>query len=62
VRAEPGLNTRPPVRTHRADHPQLGPEADRDQGIRADGLTSEEREELRRLRPDNKIFGEESGS
>jgi len=29
-------------------------QADRDQGIRTDGLTSEEREELRRLRRENK--------
>jgi transposase len=34
-------------------------QADRDQGIRADGLTTEEREELRRLRRENKQLREE---
>jgi transposase len=34
-------------------------QADRDQGVRADGLTTEEREELRRLRRENKQLREE---
>jgi transposase len=34
-------------------------QADRDQGIRADGLSTEEREELRRLRRENKQLREE---
>jgi transposase len=34
-------------------------QADRDQGVRADGLTTEEREELRRLRRENKQLSEE---
>jgi transposase len=34
-------------------------QADRDQGIRADGLTTEEREELRRLRRENRQLREE---
>ncbi len=34
-------------------------QTDRDQGSRADGLTSEEREELRRLRRENKILRQE---
>ncbi len=34
-------------------------QAGRDQGIRQDGLTSDEKEELRRLRRENKILREE---
>ncbi len=34
-------------------------QAERDAGRRSDGLTSEEREELRRLRRENKILREE---
>ncbi len=34
-------------------------QADRDDGRRADGLTTEEREELRRLRRENKVLREE---
>ena len=34
-------------------------QADRDDGRRQDGLTTEEREELRRLRRENKILREE---
>jgi transposase len=34
-------------------------QADRDQGRRHDGLTSEEREELRRLRRENRVLREE---
>ena len=34
-------------------------QADRDQGLREDGLTTEEREELRRLRRENKQLREE---
>ena len=34
-------------------------EADRDDGVREDGLTSGEREELRRLRRENKTLREE---
>ena len=34
-------------------------QADRDDGHRQDGLTTEEREELRRLRRENKILREE---
>jgi transposase len=34
-------------------------QADRDQGRRSDGLTTEEREELRRLRRENKTLREE---
>jgi transposase len=34
-------------------------QADRDGGARSDGLTTEEREELRRLRRENKILREE---
>ena len=34
-------------------------QTERDQGIRADGLTTEEREELRRLRRENKQLREE---
>jgi transposase len=34
-------------------------QADRDQGVRADGLTSAEKEELRRLRRENKILRQE---
>ncbi len=51
-------------------------QADRDQGVRQDGLTTDDKEELRRLRRENKIlrdeqeilrkaaawFGEETGS
>jgi transposase len=34
-------------------------QADRDDGKRADGLTTEEREELRRLRRENRVLREE---
>lgn len=34
-------------------------QADRDQGARADGLTSAEKEELRRLRRENKVLRQE---
>jgi transposase len=34
-------------------------QADRDQGVRTDGVSSEEREELRRLRRENKILRQE---
>jgi transposase len=34
-------------------------QADRDVGLRADGLTTEERDELRRLRRENKTLREE---
>jgi transposase len=34
-------------------------QADRDQGIREDGVTSAEKEELRRLRRENKILRQE---
>ena len=34
-------------------------QADRDDGRRADGLTTDEREELRRLRRENKVLREE---
>ena len=34
-------------------------QGERDQGLRADGLTTEEREELRRLRRENKQLREE---
>jgi transposase len=34
-------------------------QTDRDAGLRADGLTTEEREELRRLRRENKVLREE---
>jgi transposase len=34
-------------------------QADRDTGVRADGLTTDEREELRRLRRENKTLREE---
>ena len=34
-------------------------QADRDQGVRQDGLTSHDQEELRRLRRENKILREE---
>jgi transposase len=34
-------------------------QADRDAGSRSDGLTTEEREELRRLRRENKVLREE---
>src|SRR5690606_12519866 len=34
-------------------------QADRDQGVRADGLTSVEKEELRRLRHENKVLRQE---
>ena len=34
-------------------------QADRDEGRRADGVTSEEREELRRLRRENRVLREE---
>ena len=34
-------------------------QADRDAGQRADGVTSEEREELRRLRRENRVLREE---
>src|SRR5215468_8369363 len=34
-------------------------QADRDEGQRADGVTSEEREELRRLRRENRVLREE---
>ena len=34
-------------------------QADRDDGQRADGVTSEEREELRRLRRENRVLREE---
>ena len=34
-------------------------QADRDRGIRADGLTSAEKEELRRLRRENKVLRQE---
>ena len=34
-------------------------QADLDTGVRADGLTTEEREELRRLRRENRILQEE---
>ncbi len=34
-------------------------QADRDDGHRQDGLTTEEREELRRLRRENKVLREE---
>ena len=34
-------------------------QAERDQGTRADGLTTDEKEELRRLRRENKVLREE---
>jgi len=34
-------------------------QADRDQGVRRDGLTTDEKEELRRLRRENKVLREE---
>ena len=34
-------------------------QAERDQGVRVDGLTSDEKEELRRLRREIKVFREE---
>ena len=34
-------------------------QADRDEGRRADGVTSEERDELRRLRRENRVLREE---
>jgi transposase len=34
-------------------------QAERDQGLRRDGLTTEEKEELRRLRRENKVLREE---
>jgi transposase len=34
-------------------------QAERDQGVRQDGLTTEEKEELRRLRRENRILREE---
>jgi transposase len=34
-------------------------QTDRDQGIRSDGVSSQEREELRRLRRENKILRQE---
>ncbi len=34
-------------------------QAERDQGVRLDGLTSDEKEELRRLRRENKVLREE---
>jgi len=34
-------------------------QADRDQGVRHDGLTSDDKEELRRLRRENRILREE---
>lgn len=34
-------------------------QADRDDGVRGDGLTSDEKEELRRLRRENKVLREE---
>ncbi len=34
-------------------------QADRDQGVRQDGLTTDDKEELRRLRRENKILREE---
>ena len=34
-------------------------QADRDQGVRADGVTSAEKEELRRLRRENKVLRQE---
>ena len=58
VRAEPGP-TRSRVRAFSAVDPQLGVQADRDEGRRADGLTTAEREELRRLRRDNRLLREE---
>ena len=36
-------------------------QADRDDGRRPDGLTTDEREELRRLRRENKVLREELG-
>ncbi len=41
------------ARLHVLDDPHMDKQADRDDGLSANGLTSEDREELRRLRREN---------
>jgi transposase len=51
----------PAVEAVRPDNPELAPPADGDDGRRDDGLTTEEREEVRQLRRANKTLREERG-
>jgi transposase len=57
----PPGETGPAVRAVRPDNPELAPPADGDDGRRDDGLTTEEREEVRQLRRANKTLREERG-
>jgi hypothetical protein len=53
------LRAWPGVRAEYARHPKLGPPAELDAGARTDGVTSDDREELARLRQENKTLREE---